>query len=167
MDFSFEGLLLLIVFVFPGFTASYLREARKSKASPDRSALEIILLSVEKSLVIFAALAVSLVIWRNYDRNMDRFVAAFFGGDLFNYARENLTQSVLYFVGWVFLTLGFAIVFSKIDILDFLFDRSQKLAGTYQPHNFWVELFRIVPKNFTPARPESRVTVWLKDGPVL
>lgn len=167
LDIGFENLLVLLIFVLPGFLTDYVRQTRTpiDKLPPKRTLFDKTLLSIVTSLEIFFLQGIILYFLISWSDFIKGFAISLINGELVTYAISNPLNLIANTIIWLLIILLSSVFFSYADPIQYLVNFLNKRSGKDRfLVDQWFYLFDKLPKQLNMGK--SKVTVWLKSGAV-
>src|SRR5271157_1053231 len=161
MDLGLDGIILAVLFLWPGFIASYVHFSTTPDPARKKSVFQETLGSLSASVPIFLlqfGIVVTLVTLIKPLNNEFNLILQM---GISKYALLKPFNTAIYIFVWVLLSLTISVVYGFADPIDRLVERNLRRSGVY-PNDLWFSVLEDEPKKKGFSRCYSRV--WLKSG---
>ena len=163
MALGFESFIVAVIFLLPGFIASYIRLSRTPATPAKQSAFQETLASLSTSSLVFLAelalVALLRVIFAPIQTDIDLILRSGLGA----YALIHPVRLVGAVVMWGLLSLGLSLVMGFVHPIEWIASRNRSKAArvSFGP-DIWYDIFEAAPQRHGVTR--SYVRAWLKSG---
>ncbi len=163
MALGFETFIVAVIFLLPGFIASYIRLSRTPATPARQSPFQETLASLATSSLVFLFELVLIALLRVIFSPIQSDIDLMLRSGLTAYALIHPVRLVGLVVGWGVLSLGLSLVMGFFHPIEWVASRNRrKVARVSFGPDIWYDIFEAAPQRHGVSR--SYVRAWLKSG---
>jgi hypothetical protein len=163
MALGFESFIVAVIFLLPGFIASYIRLSRTPATPARQSALQETLAGLATSSLVFLLELALILLLRVLFAPIQLDIDLILRSGLRAYALIHPVRLVGVVVIWGILSLSLSLVMGFVHPIEWIAARNRrKITRVAYGPDIWYDIFEAAPQRHGVAR--SYVRAWLRSG---